>query len=226
MNKIRVLIADDHPGFRVGLSRALEDEPDLEVVARPTDGEEAVKLARELRPDIAILDVAMPKVNGIEAAKQIKADCPDVGILMISAYSYDSYVLASLKAGAVGYLLKTIPLPEVVAAVRMVHNGHGVLNLSAAGRILRLLTADTGSDSMGISRLQPREVEVIKLVATGMSNKEIASELGISDRTIQTHLINVFRRLGVGSRTEAVLCALKEGWLTLDDLSSSRASGE
>ena len=218
MEKIRILIADDHPAFREGLCRLLEGEEDLECVCKPSDGEEAVSLAKELLPDVAIIDVAMPKLNGIEAAKQIKAACPNTAILMVSAFGYESYILASLRAGAAGYLLKTTPLRELTNAIRSVHTGEAVFDLKAASKILRRLTAEKGKEKEGLEELHRRELEVLKLAAKGISNKEIASKLTISERTVQTHLVNIFRKLGVSSRTEAVLHALKKGWLTLDDL--------
>ena len=131
MDKIKVMVADDHPAFREGLCRLLKDETDLEVVALPEDGEEAVESARKLQPDVAIIDISMPKLNGIEAAKQIRVAAPTTAILMVSAYSYPSYVLAALRAGAAGYLLKNAPLNELISAVRLVHSGEGVFDLKA-----------------------------------------------------------------------------------------------
>jgi len=218
VKKIKVLVADDHPAFREGLCRLLEDEDDLEIVAKSANGEEAVSLAVEMKPDVVVLDVAMPKINGIEAAKRIKEANPNTAILMISAYSYGAYMLDSLRAGAAGYLLKNVPLRELINAIRALSEGKAVFDLKAAGQTLRRLAADKGEIRTGIEELQSRELDVIKLVAKGMSNKEIATELGISDRTVQTHLVNIFKKLDVGSRTEAVLHALKEGWLTHDDL--------
>ncbi len=218
MGKIKVLVADDHPAFREGLCRLLEDEKDLECVAKSSNGEETIRLAKELLPDVAIIDIAMPGINGIEAAKQIKAACPAIAILMISAYGYESYIVASLQAGAAGYLLKDVPLRELVNAIRFVHAGETVLNFKAAGKILRRLAAGRDEKRRGLEELHRRELEVLKLAAKGLSNKEIAAELVISERTVQTHLVNIFKKLEVGSRTEAVLHALKEGWLSPDDL--------
>lgn len=218
MDKIRVLIADDHPAFREGLCQLLEHEEDIECVAKAADGEEAVRLAIELLPDVAIIDIAMPKLNGIEAAGQIKAARPAIAILMVSAFGYESYVLASLRAGAAGYLMKNASLRELANAVRSVHAGEAVFDLKATSKILHRLADDKGEEWKGLAELKPRELEVLRLTGKGMSNKEIAGELVLSERTVQTHLVNIFRKLGVGSRTEAVLHALKEGWLTLDDL--------
>jgi len=219
MDKIRLMIADDHPTFREGLSRLLEDEEDLECIAKPTDGVEAVRLAKELRPDVAIIDVSMPNLNGIEAVKQIKAACPDTVVLMVSAFDYESYVLASLQAGASGYMSKSTPLRELVSAIRLVHRGESVLDIKATDKIVRHLTAGDSSGKMFSEGLHTRELEIIKLAARGMSNKGIADELFISERTVQTHLVNIFRKTGTSSRTQAVLYVLKKGWITLDDLS-------
>lgn len=218
MKKIKVMVADDHPAFREGLCRFLEDEKDLEVVAKPVDGAEAVDLAKELRPDVAILDIAMPNLNGVEAAKQIKNTCPNTAILMVSAYDYDSYILASLRAGAAGYLLKNTPINEMINAIRLVHVGEAVLDLKAVGKVLRYLAIEEDEERRDIEVLHHRELEILKQAAKGKSNKAIGEGLVISERTVQTHMVHIFQKLGVGSRTEAVLRALKEGWLTLDDL--------
>ena len=218
VERIRVLVADDHPAFRDGLCRFLEEEEDLEVVARPNDGEEAAALAAQQRPDVAIIDVAMPKLNGIEAAKRIKAASPKTAILMVSAYGYESYLLASLRAGVAGYMLKNAPVDELISAVRMVHNGEGVFDLKAVSKILGRLSTQAGDEGRAVGELHRREIQVLKLAARGLSNKGIAGELGISERTVQAHMVNIFKKLEVGSRTEAVLRALREGWLSLDDL--------
>jgi len=219
MDKIRLMIADDHPTFREGLSRLLEDEEDLECVAKPTDGIEAVRLAKELQPDVAIIDVSMPNLNGIEAAKRIKAACPKTAILMVSAFNYQSYILASLQAGAAGYMSKDTPLADLVGAIRLVYKGDSVLDAKATNKLVSHLSVGDGSTRTDSERLLPRELEVLKLAAKGMSNKKIARELIISERTIQTHLVNIYRKLGVNSRTQAVLKGLDKGWLTLDNLS-------
>lgn len=216
--KIRVIIADDHPAFRDGLSRLLEDEGDIEVVAKPEDGEEAVSLAKELLPDVAIVDIAMPKLDGIETTRQIKACCPETNVLIVSAHNFGSYILAALRYGASGYILKTASLGEIAGAIRLVHAGEGVFDLKAGSRVLCRLANSKGENGEITDIIRPRELEVLRLAAKGMGNKEIARQLIISERTVHSHLINIFRKLDVGSRTEAVLHALKEGWLSLDDL--------
>ena len=218
MDKIRVLIADDHPAFREGLCRLLRDEKDLEVVSVVGDGESAVESAKQFKPDVAIVDISMPKLNGIEAAKQIKEFSSETAVLMVSAYSYPSYVLAALRGGAAGYLLKDTPLSDIINAIRMVNSGEAVFDMKATGKILRRIANDKSNGNRVVEELQPREIEVLNLAAKGVGNKEIATKLNISERTVQTHLVNVFRKLHVSSRTEAVLYALKEGWLTMEDL--------
>ncbi len=220
MGKIRVLIADDHPLFREGLCRLFQDEEGLECIAMAEDGEEAVKLTQELRPDVAILDVNMPKLTGIDAARQIKQTCPKTAVLMLSAYKYNHYVIASIQAGVDGYLLKNTPRSELIESIRMIHSGKGIFNIEAISKILRRLTSGTDSAESGANELRKRELEVLKLTARGMSNKQISSELNITDNTVGTHLVNIFRKLRVESRTEAALYALKEGLISTDDIAS------
>jgi len=220
MGKIRVLIADDHPLFREGLCRLFQDEEGLECIAMAEDGEEAVKLTQELRPDVAILDVNMPKLTGIDAARQIKQTCPKTAVLMLSAYKYNHYVIASIQAGVDGYLLKNTPRSELIESIRMIHSGKGIFNIEAISKILRRLTSGTDSTGSGSNELRKRELEVLKLTARGMSNKQISSELNITDNTVGTHLVNIFRKLRVESRTEAALYALKEGLISTDDIAS------
>lgn len=217
--KIRLLIADDHPVFREGLSRLLEEESDLEVVGVAEDGQEAVRLAQERLPNVVILDVAMPKLNGIEATKQIKAACPNTAIIALSAYGYESYMLAAIGAGATAYLLKTEDLGELVDAIRVVHAGQTVLDPIAAQKLFSRLAYATGNPTLKAPhQLHQRELEILRLGTRGISNKQIAAELFISERTVQTHFVNIFRKLEVSSRTEAILHALREGLITLDDL--------
>jgi DNA-binding NarL/FixJ family response regulator len=216
-SKITILITDDHPAFREGLCRLFQDESDFQVVGTAEDGEQAVRLTKELSPSVVVLDFAMPKLNGVEATKQIKACCPNARILIVSAHNIEAYMLAALRSGAAGYILKTAPLSEIVNAIRLVHSGGGVFDLKAGNRMLSRVGLQA-EDGRRREHLHARELEVLKLVAKGMGNKEIAKQLVISERTVHTHLINVFRKLEVGSRTEAVLYALREGWLALEDL--------
>jgi two-component system, NarL family, response regulator LiaR len=226
MEKIKLMVVDDHPTFRDGLSRLLQEEEDIEIISTPESGERAVELAEKLKPSVIIMDISMPGINGIEATKQIKTKCPEVSILMVSAYSYQSYILASLRAGAAGYLLKNAPLQELIKAVRLIHSGEGVFDMKVTGNLLRNLASEKGEKRKDLEELHPRELEILTIAARGGSNKEIASRLEISERTVQTHLVNIFRKLRVSSRTEAVLKGLRAGWFTLDDLPSYQEDSE
>lgn len=215
--QIKVLIADDHPPFAEGLSRLVAEQPDLTVVGVARNGEEAVRLAQELEPDVAVLDIAMPKMNGIKATQQIKSKLPGTAVLVLSAYGYHPYVLSALEAGAAGYLLKNVPMRELLNAIRAIRVGETVLDQTVAEKLLRGLARPSG-DAQTSSRLSAIELEILKLGAGGLSNKEIGEKLFVSERTIQSHFTSIFQKLEVGSRIEAVLKALKEGWLTIDDI--------
>lgn len=217
MDKIRVVIADNHPAFREGLSRLLAEEDGLDIIGQAADGEEAVRMISELLPDVAIIDVTISKLNGIEATKSIKTASPDTAVLIISSLSHQKYTLESLRAGAAGYLTKDIPIRELATAVRLAHSGEGIIDQGAASKIIRRIAEDKERKKCNLD-LFPRELEVLKLTAQGLRNKEIARNLNISERTVQAHLSNIFSKLDVDSRTEAVLKALKEGWLEMGDL--------
>ena len=220
MAKIRILLADDHAIVREGTRRVLEEEDDMEVVAEAGDGEEAVKQATRLKPDVAIIDIAIPKLNGIEATKQIKELVPGTAVLILTVFDNDRYVFSLLEAGAAGYLLKNVRGVELVEAVRSVHNGESVLHPMIAGKVLRrFMPSATGTGENIPAVLTDRELEVLILAAKGMSNKDIAEKLYLSVRTVQGHLARIFDKLAVGSRTEAILRGLKEGWFSLEDIS-------
>jgi len=218
MAKIKVLLAEDHVMVREGTREFVQREPDMEVVGEAGDGEEAVRLAKELKPDVVVMDIAMPKLNGVEATKQIKAAAPSIAVLILTAYDYDQYIFALLEAGAAGYLLKGVRVHELIDAIRAVYAGESVLHPVVARRVVDRLVAPGRSEVEAIEPLSQREMEVLKLAATGISNKDIAQQLFLSPRTVQVHLGNIFSKLGVASRTEAVLYALRKGWLTLEDL--------
>ncbi len=220
MEKIRIVIADDHPAFLEGLRRILEGESWLEVVGQAANGEEAVNFSKELLPDVIILDVSMPKLNGIEATKQIKESSPDTEILILSAFANDNYVYSSLKAGAIAYLTKNTPLTELLSVIRMANNGNRILGNGIGNIIINQLISNNNRSGATLE-LHTREIEIIKLVARGQRNKEIASVLNISQRTVQAHLSNIYNKLDVCSRTEAVLKALKDGWVDTDDLTNT-----
>lgn len=220
MHKIRVVLVEDHLVVRQSLRQFLNNAGDLEVVGEAGDGKEGVRVATELKPDVIIMDVAMPNVNGIEATRRIKQLCPSSAVLALTAYDYDQYVFALLEAGAAGYLLKDVSGSELVDAIRAVHRGDSVLHPTIAHKVLerfKQLALKSGKEyNSGL--LTEREIEVLKRAAKGMSNKDIAKELFVSVRTIETYLGSIFNKLGVASRTEAVVHALKEGWFALDDL--------
>jgi DNA-binding NarL/FixJ family response regulator len=216
--RINILVADDHPAFREGFCRLLEEKPDFSVVGRAADCEQVVTLAQELQPNVAIIDVSMPGVAGIEAVRRIKETCAGTAILMLSAYDYESFVLAALRAGADGYLLKSAPCEELISAVRRVNMGKVALDPEIASLALQRLSKKKGTKGDQIEELSKRELEVLALVARGCSNKEISAQLVISERTVDAHLIKIFGKLRVKSRTTAVLAALKKGWLTADGI--------
>ena len=205
---------------REGTRRILEQERDMEVVGEAGDGEEAVNLATSLKPDVAIMDISMPKMDGIEATRRIKVVCPSINVLILSAYDDDQFIFSLLEAGAAGYLLKSIRSHELLDAVRAVYSGESVLHPSIARKVLnRFVSASgkpEGKEPSGM--LSDREMEVLKLAAKGLSNQDIAEKLCLSIRTVQGHLGHIFNKLQVGSRTEAVVRALKAGWVTLDDV--------
>ncbi len=220
MDKIRILIADDHAVVREGTRQILEQESDMEVVAEAADGEEAVRLASSSRPNVAIIDIAMPKVDGVEATKQIKALYPDIAVLILTAYDDDQFVFGLLEAGAAGYLLKSVRGRELIDAVRRIHAGESVLHPVIARKVLNRFvpSQDKLARRKPLEVLSDREMEVLKLAAKGLSNQDIANDLCLSLRTVQAHLGHIFNKLQVSSRTEAVVRALKEGWVSLEDI--------
>jgi DNA-binding NarL/FixJ family response regulator len=214
---ICVLLADDHALVREGTRRLLEAEPDIRVVAEAGDGASAVQQAELHRPDVAIVDVAMPGMSGIEATRRIKANLPSVAVLALTAYDDDQYMLALLDAGAAGFMLKDARAQDLVEAVRAVHRGEAVLQPRVAARALRRVIAGGTAAVVSPPPLSDREMEVLREAARGLPNKDIARRLNLSVRTVHTHLGNIFTKLGVGSRTEAVLLALRRGWIALED---------
>lgn len=219
VDKIRILLADDHAVVREGTKSLLEREDDFEIVAEAGDGKKAVQLAIRQRPDVVIMDFAMPKLNGIEATRQIKAIDPTIAVLVLTAYDSEQYVFAFLEAGAAGYLLKDVHIDELAKAIRAVNAGESILHPAIARKVVNHFAQPPGkrSEEHALAQLTERELEVLKLAAQGMSNRGIALELSISVRTVQTHLGNIFNKMGVGSRTEAVVCGLRKGWLALED---------
>lgn len=212
-----ILIADDHPLVREALHRALDVEEDMKVVAEAGDGEEAVKLASELRPKVVVMDIVMPKVNGIEATRKIKEIAPDTAILILTAYDDEEYVLGLLDAGAAGYLLKSARGRDLVGAIRTIRAGESVLHPNIIARLLKRATLAPVRDKKARVLLSERESEVLRLVALGMSNREVAEELSLSQRTVKAHLTSVFNKLSVASRSEARVKGLQWGLVVLEN---------
>lgn len=214
---IRVMLADDHALVREGTRRLLDAERDVEVVAEAASGEEAIEAAQRLHPDIAIMDIAMPGMGGIEATRIIKTYCPETAILVLSAYDDEPYLIALLEAGAAGFLLKNVHGQELINAIRAIARGESVLQPSIAEKVMRRLSSRTDPTQRSTELLSEREFDVLRLAARGLPNKEIARRLGLSIRTVHSHLANIFLKMHVGSRTEAVLFALRHGMITLQD---------
>jgi len=226
--RTRILIADDHPLVREALSRVFSNQKDMEVVGEAADGEEAVEMASRLKPDVLVMDIMMPKVDGLEATRRIKRLVPNVAILILTAYDDDSYVLGLLEAGAAGYLMKSARGQDLVEAVRSIKAGESVLHPRIIEKLLR--RAVTGSvkveEKKVVEPLTAREKEMLRLVAAGMSNKEIADKLCLSVRTVKAHLSNIFNKMNVASRSEALVMALRLGIIRLDDVVQEKSSGQ
>lgn len=211
---IRVLLADDHAVVRTGIRQILEHADDIHVVAEAENGEEAQNLITEHLPDVAVLDIQMPKVSGIEVTRWVRARHREIGVLILTAYDDDPYVFAVLQAGANGYVLKTASPTELIQAVRDVHAGKSALDPAITQKVLAQITSRTQTPQ--IESLTERELEVLTLVGRGHTNKAIGVQLGISDRTVQGHLAKIFTKLQASSRTEAVMRAVSMGWLPPD----------
>lgn len=217
---IRVILAEDHTLVREGTRRILEATSDIVVVAEAADGNEAVAAVEHHRPDVAIIDIGMPGINGIEATRRIKKSQPGVSVLILTVHDDDPFIFAVIEAGAAGYLLKDVEGSQLVQAVKGLHAGDSVLHPAVAHKILARLASGEGAESASGPEvpLTEREHEVLELAANGMANKEIAAALDVSVRTVEAHLSHIFRKLEVGSRTEAVLYGLRQGWFTIDQL--------
>jgi DNA-binding NarL/FixJ family response regulator len=211
---IRVVLADDHAVVRTGIRQFLEMAGDIQVVAEAEDGRRAVLALQQHRPDVAVLDIQMPEMTGIEVCRWVRANLRATGVLILTAYDDDPYVLAVLQAGANGYVLKTADAAEIVQAVRTVYEGKSVLDPSVARKVMAHVRGSAQSGP--VERLSDRELEVLALAGRGFTNKAIAVQLGISDRTVQGHLAKVFDKLQAASRTEAVMRAVSLGWLSSD----------
>lgn len=222
MDKISIILAEDHVVVRESIRRFLDRQADLCVIGEAGDGEEAVRLVNALKPDVLIMDIAMPKLNGIEATRQVKACCPSTAVLVLTAYDYDQYIFAVLEAGAAGYLLKDVSGQELIDAIRAVRRGDSALHPTVARKLLARFRKPEAkpADEVPPSLFTEKELDVLRRAAKGLSNKDIAQDLTLSVRTVEAHLASLFGKLNVGSRTEAVVAALKKGLVTLDDIPS------
>lgn len=211
---IRVLLADDHAVVRAGIRQFLEKADDIQIVAEAEDGLAAQSLIEQCQPDVAVLDIQMPKASGIEVTRWIRSHHRQVGVLILSAYEDDPYVMAVLQAGANGYVLKTASPKDIIQAVRDVHNGKSALDPVITQKVLDQVVSQ--SNAPLVEQLTERELEVLTLVGRGHTNKAIGVQLSISDRTVQGHLARIFAKLQAASRTEAVMRAVSLGWLPSD----------
>lgn len=216
--KISVILADDHAVVRTGIRQILEHGGDIEVIAEAENGEAAEALIVELQPDVAVLDIQMPKASGIEVTRWVRAHLSGVGVLILTAFDDDPYVMAALQAGANGYMLKTADPEDLIRAVRDVNEGKSALSAAIAGKLVGALQSSVAGSvkNRPVENLSDREMEVLALVAKGYTNKAIAAQLKISDRTVQGHLARIFAKLQAASRTEAVMRAVAMGWIAAD----------
>jgi len=221
MKKVRVLVADDHTLFREGLRQLLEMERDIEVVGEASDGMEAVTKARSLLPDVILMDINMPVVSGVAAIGQILEERPETGIIALTMHRQDQYVFDAMRAGARGYLLKDAKPADLVFAIQMVARGASLVDPRMTTTVLkefRRLASQVGQDQ-GLAGLTPKEVEILKLLATGLSNKEIGRELCLAEKTVKNYLSTVFQKLQISDRVQAAIYALKHGLLTEQEMS-------
>jgi DNA-binding NarL/FixJ family response regulator len=210
--KIRVLLADDHRIVRQGVRQLLESAKDIEVVAEAADGEEAQSMIEQHQPDVAVLDIQMPKASGIEVTRWLRAHMPQVGVLILTAYDDDPYVMAVLQAGANGYVLKTANADDLIQAVHDVNEGKSALDPAITRKLMSNIFKR--ADNKPVEPLTDRELDVLRLAAKGFTNKAIGVQLNISDRTVQGHLAHIFAKMQANSRTEAVMRAVQLGWIS------------
>jgi DNA-binding NarL/FixJ family response regulator len=224
--KISVMIVDDHPLFRQGLRRVIEAEEDMEVIIEVGDGEEALRLAQKMVPDVIMMDVNIPTMNGLQVTRSLKAILPNIGVIMLTAYHDDEQIFHAIKAGAGAYYPKDVTPRKLIEAIRQVSQGNYVIddNVLAKSQVASWLlkqfdqiSAFGGSPDELFVPLSSREMEILQLIARGYSNKEIAHELGISRQTVKNHMTSILRKLSVNDRTQAALYALRRGWIRLQD---------
>lgn len=215
--KIRLLIVDDHALIRKGLHALINTEPGIEIVGEADNGRDAVKLARELSPDVVLLDLIMPQMNGIEVIEHIKQDNPQARILILTSFADDDKVFPAIKAGALGYLLKDSSPDDLINAIQLIYRGEVSLDPSVALKLIQEIHHTP--DPIGATNpLTHREVEVLKKIAQGLSNQEIATELCISEQTVRNHVHHILDKLHLANRTQAALFALREGFASLGNV--------
>jgi two-component system response regulator NreC len=217
MSKIRVLVCDDHAILRDGIKLLLNSQPDMEAVGEAVDGREAVEQARALKPDVILMDIAMPGLNGLEATKQIRRDDPNARVLVLTMYESDEYVSRMLEAGVLGYVLKKAAGSELVHAIRAIHQGEAFLYPSITKRLVEdyLRRVETGQERDSFNGLTEREREVLQLVAEGHPNRDIAEILNVSIRTVQNHRAHIMEKLGMHDRGELIKYAIQKGIIEL-----------
>jgi NarL family two-component system response regulator LiaR len=213
-DKISVFIADDHPVVRQGLASFLKLQPDIDLVGEAADGRDAVERVLDLMPDVVLMDLAMPVVDGIEAIRRIRARSPSTKVIALTSFSEEARLFAAVKAGAAGYLLKDTDPAEIVRGIRMVSVGEALISPAAAAKLMQEF-ADTSADQTG-EPLTAREIEVLRLIAQGLSNREIATELVLSEKTVKTHVSNILAKLHLADRTQAALYAVKKRLVDID----------
>ena len=218
--EIRILLVDDHPLVRRALRDILEKEPDLRVIGEAGDGRQAIDMTEEHQPDIVIMDISMPVLNGVEATKQIKAANPMTSVLILTVHTDVETIFSILQAGASGYLVKSIFGPEVIHTIRAVMDGDMVLSPEVSQEVVKYALQHGTKPVKPVpqDRISPKGMEILSLAAKGLSNKEIGAKLGITEATVKSYFVDIFQRLNVRSRTEAIFVSLKSGILTLDDL--------
>ncbi len=214
MEAIKLLIVDDHPVVREGIGAMLRREPDFKIVGEASNGLEAVEKARELLPDVILMDLRMPELDGVEAITRIRADNPEVKFIILTTYSDDEYIFKGIAAGARAYLLKDAPRGELFKAIRMVFKGESLIQPVIASKVLDKL-AELSRKTPSADVLSEREIEVLQLMAKGVSNKDLADQLSITQSTVKTHITSIFQKLNVTTRTEAVTTAFKKGIIQL-----------
>jgi NarL family two-component system response regulator LiaR len=212
---IRILIADDHPVVRKGIKALLSTEPGLEVIGEAADGEQAVTKARTLKPDVILMDLAMPRKDGVQAISEIRQEIPEAKVLVLTSFAEDKRIIAAIEAGALGYLLKDSSPHELIRAVHTVYQGESSLHPTVAHKLIHRLQRSSGETQT--EPLTARELKVLRLIAEGLSNHDIAKKLFISEPTVRTHVSNILRKLHLDNRTQAALYALREGFASLEE---------